>query len=260
MRWYEPGAAIEKRPDNRDEQEPKGELMTTWKPIAGAAGAYTATYDFRGNAITTLVTDLGDGQLAVYSPGTGVEESAFAELEKIGTVAALVSPGAFHHMGLPIWHKRFPKARLIATTSGISHIAKQQKDLPPLEGLDALRSLAGTSLTAIETPGKHGDLLLFYRAGAKVVVFNNELLCNMEKLPPNPLFSLLFRLFKAGPGLAYNSLAAKLLGAKKRDASSMIAAAIREHGLDVYVPCHGLVIDGPDAKTRVLAVLDAAAA
>ncbi len=42
--------------------------MTTWKPIAGAVGAYASTYDFRGNSITTLVTDLGAGQLAVYSP------------------------------------------------------------------------------------------------------------------------------------------------------------------------------------------------
>ncbi len=163
-------------------------------------------------------------------------------------------------MGLPLWHQRYPKARLFATASGIAHIAKQHKDLPPLEGFDGLRALGAGRLTLLETPGKHGDLLLFYRSGDKVVGFNNELLANMEKLPSNPLLSLLFRIFGAGPGLAYNGLAAMLLGAKKREASAFMAAAIRQHGLDAYVPCHGLVLDGPDAKAKVLAVLDAAAA
>lgn len=234
--------------------------MAHWQPVPGIEGAWTHRYDFRGNAITTLGLDLGGGNLAVFSPGIGVPEAAYAELEGHGKVAALVSPGAFHHMGLPSWHQRFPQARLFATGSGVTHIAKQHKGLPPMEALDGLRALGRGTLTLEETPGKHQDLLAFYASGGKSLLFVNELLANMEKLPSNVLFALLFRLFKAGPGLAFNGLAAKLLGADKRKAATAMAAAVRQHGADVFVPCHGAILAGPSVQAQVLAVLDAAAA
>lgn len=229
--------------------------MSHWQPVPGIDGAWTGTYGFRGNTITMLVLDLGERRLAVFSPGTDVPEAAHTELEALGSVVALVSPGAFHHLGMPAWHARHPAAKLIATASGVGHIAKQHKGALAFEGLDALRAMAGDDLVLRETPGKHGDLLLLCKRGGKTLLFNNELLVNMRELPPNPLFKLLFRLFKAGPGLAFNGLAAKLLGANKKACAKFFADAIAEHGLDVFVPCHGEVLAGPDTRARVEALL-----
>jgi hypothetical protein len=235
-------------------------MASMWNPVPHVAGLWTGEYLFSGNPINTLVIDIGGGKLAAVSPGLGIGAADFDALDAIGEVVALVSPGAFHHLGMPLWHGRYPNARLFGTASGIKHIAKQHPTLPALESLDALRALAGEEVYLYELPSKrHGDLLLFVRRDHKTAMFSNEALCNMRALPTNPVFKLLFKLTKSGPGLALNGLAMKLIGAQKRAVASFIQAKIAMHGLDVFVPCHGEVIAGPDAAGAIAAVIEAAA-
>ena len=49
---------------------------------------------------------VGEGKLMAVIPGTDLSDAIMDEPEKLGTVVALVSPGAFHNMGLAAWKAR----------------------------------------------------------------------------------------------------------------------------------------------------------
>lgn len=69
---------------------------------------------------------IGDGLMAI-SAGTATGEAAFAALERLGPVRTWVSPGPFHHPGMPASQERYPEARLFATGTGLVCIPKQHK-------------------------------------------------------------------------------------------------------------------------------------
>ncbi|MGB1033555.1 MAG: DUF4336 domain-containing protein [Paracoccaceae bacterium] len=53
------------------------------------------------------------GGLWVWSPIAG-EAALWAEVDALGPVTTLVAPNALHHMALPAWAQRYPKARIYA--------------------------------------------------------------------------------------------------------------------------------------------------
>ncbi len=59
------------------------------------------------------VARLGSGELWVWSP-IELSEALEAELRALGPVRHLVEPNKLHHLALPAWVERFPKARLYA--------------------------------------------------------------------------------------------------------------------------------------------------
>ena len=123
-------------------------------------------YIFGKSPTNSFAVDLGDGRLMVISPGTDMSDSVLDDLDALGTVVALVSPGAFHNMGLVRWKERYPNARLFATESGIPHIAKAHAALPAMEPLSALREIASDDVHLYECPtNKHEDLAMFVTRG-----------------------------------------------------------------------------------------------
>ncbi len=79
------------------------------------------------NPVNSFAVDQGYGKLMVIRPGTEMSDSVLDDLDALGTVVDLVSPGALHNMGFPHWKERYSDARLFATKSGIPHIAKALK-------------------------------------------------------------------------------------------------------------------------------------
>jgi hypothetical protein len=223
--------------------------MTHWRPFG--TGIWVGEYEFGGNPLNTLVVDMGEGKLAVFSPGTDVDDAAYAELDGLGKVAALVSPGAFHNMGLPWWHERYPEAKLFGTESGLAHIAKVQPDLPPLAPMSGLQALAGDAMTLYETPGKQTDLLLFVQRGDDVTLFSNEYLVNWVELPGNFVFGLMFKWTNSAPGVRLAKPSAWFLRAKLADVARFCLDKIEVHGVTRFVPCHGAPLEGPDTRARL---------
>lgn len=220
-----------------------------WQPIN--EGSWVGEYRFHGNPINMFVADLGDRRLAVFSPGPGVDEAAFAELDALGTVVALVSPGAYHNEGLPSWHARYPQAKLFATQSGLARIAKLYPALPPIAPATQLAALSDGRIASYETPGKHGDLLVFVTRGADVTVFSCEYLINWTDAPSKLVFRLLFKWTDSAPGLRVAKPASWFLGANLKDVCSFCLDKLQAHGATCLVPCHGAVVQGEDTRSRL---------
>lgn len=228
--------------------------MAEWTPAG--TGIWVREYDFGGNPINTAAVDMGDGTLLVLSPGTNTSDAAFEELDGLGTVTALVSPGAFHHMGLPEWSARYPDAGLYGPTSAIAHIAKQHPDLKALQSLDALRPLLSDAFDLDEVAGcKHPDVFLALHQDDAVTWFTNELVSNNTDYPKGFLIGTAFKLTGNHPGLNVNSLAAMLIRAKKPKVRAYLEAKMAVAPPTRLVPMHGAVLEDADLAQKLGAVL-----
>ncbi len=231
-----------------------------WKTIDEDAGLWLATYPFNKTKINTVAVRIQDGGLMILSPGLEVSDASFAELDAIGPVTALVSPGPFHHLGLPGWKARYPDARLFATTGGLARIPGQHKGLDlGLESIDALQALLPDSVYAVEMPDqKHNDLFVAVTHAGQTTWFTNEVLANMAELPPNPLFALLFKWTKSAPGLRVNTFVMKLIGAKKPATKAFFDDQLAARAPSRLLPCHGDVVDDANLPALLRAEFDRA--
>lgn len=227
-----------------------GVFVGNWTNVG--AGAWVRVYDFRGNPLNTVALDMGKGDVMVVSPGTAIPEEDFAELDKLGTVKALVSPGAFHHLGFPEWVKRYPEAGLYGPNSAIGHVAKQQPTLKPLQGLDALKPMLSDEFEVDELGGcKHPDLFLSLRRDGAVSWVSNEILTNAKDYPGNLVFKWIFQLTGNHPGLNTNSLAAMLIGAKKPAVRQYLEGKLKDLAPTRLLPVHGEILNDPELGTKI---------
>ncbi len=228
-----------------------------WKAVDDRLGIWINGYDFNNSIINTIAVRISEG-LMVISPGTNPTDELFKELDALGTLKAIVSPGAFHHLGMPAWKERYPHVPLFATSSGLSHIPNQHKGVKlGLQGFDALQPLLPEHVVVVQTPNtKHPDMLMFIRGGdGKWTWFTNEIIGNQPTLPGNFFIRTLFKLTNSGPGLAVTKPALMLIGAKKPELKAFVLAKLDEHPPGRFLPCHGDVIEGADTGNRLRQVV-----
>jgi hypothetical protein len=228
--------------------------MSSWTPAG--TGIWIRSYNFGGNPINTMAVDMGDGNLMAISPGTDLTDADFEELDGLGTVKALVTPGSFHHMGLPIWSERYPEAGLYGPTSAAAHIAGQHKELKPLQDLEALKVLLSDEFVVEELAGcKHPDMFMCLQRDGATTWFTNEVVSNNADYPAGFMLKWAFKLSGNHPGLNVNSLAAMLIRAKKPLVRAYLEEKIESHPPTRLVPCHGDVIDDAALGTQLREVL-----
>jgi hypothetical protein len=107
--------------------------LSTFAPMAEIDGVFVAqTGHLRCTAL-----QLNDGQMCLFSPVEGLNESARASLARIGTVSHLLAPNHYHNKALTEYAAIFADARLCASSDAAPRLAK-------VTGLafDDLRSLA----------------------------------------------------------------------------------------------------------------------
>ena len=216
--------------------------MSVWKSVG--TGIWIRVYSFGGNPINTSVVDMGDGGLMAISPGTDVGDADFAALDELGTVKALVVPGAFHNMGLPVWFARYPDAEIYGPADCIAHVAKQHKDIPAVQPLNALAAKLPDGCELEEVAGmKYADLFLAIKQDDGTTWFTNEIVTNNEAYPGNFMFKLAFQLTGSGPGLNVNKLAMMLVRGKKAQIRSYLEGKLDSVPPTRLVPTHGIVLD-----------------
>ncbi|MCB9765241.1 MAG: hypothetical protein H6739_36035 [Alphaproteobacteria bacterium] len=213
-------------------------------------------YDSNGNRINTALVSLPEGGLLVLGPGTDLGPDDFEAVDQLGQVRAIVSPGAYHNMGMPAWHARYPEAGLYAPKAAIAHIGKLHKELPPLSDLDALAALLPEGVTVEEAEGMgQPDVHLVTRRDDGVTWFTNEALCNAAAWPKSFPVRMAFKLFRVTPGLNVNTLALMLVRGDKKAIRRYFEAKLEAAPPTRLVPSHGVVDDGPDLAERLREVL-----
>ena len=217
-----------------------------WKVIDRDAAVLTSTYAFAGKdaLANSFVARLADKTLAVVSPNAGASPALLDELAQFGEVSALIANNGLHHLGLPEWSRRFPKARCFAPAASIQRIGKKNPAAPKLEPLAALQPLLGSDVGVHEAAdSKIGESWVWAKVAGGHAWFLSDLVANMERLPPRFPVRQLFKWTGSAPGYKPFHLAMKFTLKDKRGTLKALAAEVAARPPTAVVPSHGGVLD-----------------
>ncbi|MFO0613783.1 MAG: hypothetical protein U0414_14420 [Polyangiaceae bacterium] len=202
-----------------------------------------------GWRLTMHAVRLKGGGLLVHSPVRPHPE-VFDALEALGTPSILLAPNHFHHVALPRYRERYPKARALASAGARPRLARK--------GHADLGDIAGEKLPGVRLlPCEH------VKNGETMVVVDDEggptlLVCDAFFNVPGPLTGFegwFLRMTSTGPDLS--------LGKTYRFAGigdPRAYAAWLEETLAEIRPrrvsfSHGDPIEGDDVVDRLLVAL-----
>lgn len=231
-----------------------------WTVLDQQAGIWVREYEFaRGGQANCLVARMPEGELLVLSPATGLSDAGFAALAELGPVGAVVATNGFHHLGVPEWRKRFPKARFFTPELSAKRIAKKNPEAGPFEPLAALAPLLGDALEVHEaSPSKCGETWAYIKTGRGYVWFVSDILANMPALPSSLVPKLLFKLSKSAPGYRVFHLALQFMVKDKKAVLRTLLGDLDKYPPVMVVPAHGPPVTKGDVAGTTRLVLQGA--
>ena len=231
-----------------------------WQIIDGDAAVLSFSYSFgpegRANCFTAK---LPGGGLVVISPPSKISTAQIEELAAYGEVQAIVANNGYHHLGIARWREHFPNARCFAAPGAGDRIAKKSRNAGEFEPLSALQALLGDAVAVVEAPAsKCGETWAWAKIAGGYAWYASDLLANMERLPSNFLFGMMFKLTKSAPGYKVFNLAVKFIIKDKKLALGKMLEDVREHPPTVMIPAHGTILRGSSLAADTEQLLTAA--
>ena len=193
-----------------------------WKTIdPDRAWSFDYAFDKKGEQFAnSCAIKLREGELLVLSPALGVSEADFAEIEKHGRPVALVSTNGFHHLGLPEWNKRYPDAKLYASSAAAARISKKHASLPAFEPLSKLSAVCPDDVVIYDPPGMRiPDVMARFSTKNGWVWAFNDTVMNIPKLPSG-VFGTLMKWTDSGPGFKVTRMFTKVAVKDKKSFKS----------------------------------------
>ncbi len=196
-----------------------------------------------------LVVGLGDGQLLAVSPGT-IDDEAFAQVDKWGTVNWLLAPNHFHWWGLPVWAKRYPNARLVAHPNALPGLRKRCKALAVGDVADLAKALPKHVKLHHPPTATHGETWVQVQTSAGRALFATDGIINEKRLPGFPVRWVMKALgFRTG--LMTNPAFKRFFLRDKAEYKAWVAALLQNEPPTHFIPSHGQAIQGADTAHRL---------
>jgi hypothetical protein len=237
--------------------------MTTtvagWTTLAEQPLVLQREYSFGQGLANALVVGLPQNKLLLISAPVGLSAAELQTLTDHGDVIGMLAINGAHHLGLPAWRTAFPNAVTYATPRARERIMKKCKAPGQLESIDNLRPMLGDKVNIVAADGcKIGDVLVRVQTERGVVLYVGDFIANIQQLPKNPLFRLVFWLTDSGPGLKVFQLFFKFFASDKRALRDFLIREIESRPPAILVPGHGEVVSRPELGTTLVSMLRAA--
>jgi hypothetical protein len=190
-----------------------------------------------------------DGGLVVISPPVKPALGLFEELSQHGPVNALVASNAFHYMGIPAWKDRFPDAQIFAPAQSIARVEKQTR-LSGIRPLADAAAISGSRLELIDMPHyKTGEVLVRIKTDRGLVWYVTDIVMNLQALPKQLVFRLMFQLSGTAPGLRFNNIAPLFMVKDKKALKRWLASEVDSAPPSRLIPSHGAIVEvGADVE------------
>lgn len=184
------------------------------------------------------VLQLAGGELVVHN-AFKLEEKDYAELEKLGSVAAIVVPNALHDSDAPAMAARFPRAKVLVSSAAEKKLRKRGRvdGVLPSDWPHAFAS----EIECLELEGTRmlAESAFFHKASRTLVL--TDAVFNMRN-EPKGLERVIFklnRIYKSfGPSVIFRKVftadESKLRGSIER---------ILEWDFDRVIPNHGEILE-----------------
>jgi hypothetical protein len=233
--------------------------ISGWTTLSEAPAVLVHEYGFGAGRANALAVQLPGRKWMIVSPPPKLTAAQAEAFGAHGEVVALVENNGTHHMGLAPCRTLFPNAVAYAEPLAAARIGKKNPSAGRLEPVAALRPLLGDAVSVIAAEGcKIGDVIVRVKSEKGVVLYTSDFIANINKLPRNPLFRLMFKLTGSGPGLKIFRIFFTFFVADKRAALAFLTREIEAHPPAIMVPAHGDVVARPDLASTLLGMLHAA--
>jgi hypothetical protein len=230
-----------------------------WTTIAENPQVLVREYAFGPGLSNAMAVELPGGKLLIVSPPIGVPEAELRELGAIGEVVALVANNGGHHLGLGPTRAAFPKAVSYAAPAAAERIRSKGKDPGELKPIEALEPLLGDKVRVLAIDGcKVGDAIIWVKTEKGAVFYAGDFIANIQKLPRNFIFRLVFRLTDSAPGFKVFKLFFKLFVKDRAAAREHLIRELEANGPTILVPSHGDVVARSDLAPTLVSMLRAA--
>ena len=131
------------------------------------------------------------------------QKQDFDAANSLGNVTALIVPNFGHRAGLDVWLAHCPQAEVYAPSATV--LLAERSGMRDLKTLADLQT--DETISIVEIPGaRTGGTFLSISRGARPVVYVDEVLVTMQKLPGSWLYRQLFRWKRVKPGIAVNRI------------------------------------------------------
>ena len=199
-------------------------------------------YELGGGPIRSFLLKLRDQSLTIISPPMGCNENDFVEIENLGVVKALVAPNKFHHMGIPQWKKRFPKAEIFTSQTALVRMRKfYSSAVQPIEtwGTDS-------EIHFLSCPGtRNGEMLVVCKETGGWIWFITDLFFNYVVPPPN-FFPRLMVQKVSGMGVVVNPFCRFLFVKNRTQVREWLERQMETFPPQVITFSHGEPINKPN--------------
>jgi hypothetical protein len=236
-----------------------GTTISGWTTLAEEPLVLLREYAFGPGRANTLAIGLPNRKLLLVSPPTGVPAAELEALKPLGDVVAMVAINGAHHLGLSPCRAIFPNAVSYATPQAKARILKKGKNAGQLEPIDKLQPLLGDKISVVAADGcKIGDVLVRVQTEKGLLLYVGDFIANIQTLPSNLLFKLIFKLTDSGPGFKVFRLFFKFFVADARALRDFLIREVEARPPAIVVPGHGDVVERPELGPTLVSMLRAA--
>jgi hypothetical protein len=230
-----------------------------WVTISDSPAVLVHEYGFGAGKANALAVLLPERKWMIVSPPPKLSAGEAQAFREHGEVIALVENNGTHHMGLGPCRKLFPAAVAYAEPQAAARIRKQNAEAGPLEPIDALRPLLGQAVSIVAIEGcKIGDVIVRVATERGTVFYASDFISNITRAPKNPIFRLLFKLTRSGPGLTVFRIFFTFFVADRKAALFGLIRELEAHPPSTLVPAHGDVVQRADLGPLLVGMLRAA--
>jgi len=201
--------------------------------------------------LRTTAIRLSTGGLPVYSPAPNMPDTAWQELENYHRVDFAIAPNHYHNMGLPNFARRFPQAKLVATSLAKKRI--EDKTGCTIYRPDELESALGDQRKILRLPATtNGELWIALRDKASWIWIIGDAFFNLTRHPTG-LMGLACRATHTSPGLRIGKtwLWMALQRKRRRLYADWVLQQLEETPPSGLVMCHGDLVFDKDLPTRL---------
>jgi hypothetical protein len=234
-------------------------IVPGWTTLSESPLVLVKEYGFGPGMANALAVLLPDRKWAIMSPPPGLSPAEVEGFRARGSVAALIENNGAHHLGLGPCRALFPEAVTYAAPRAAERIRKKGKDFGQLSSIESLRPLLGDKVSVIEVSGdKIGDVIMRVQSERGGILYLSDFIANIQKLPKNLLFRLMFKLTDSGPGLKVFGMFFKFFVSDKKAACDFLIRELEQNAPNIIVPAHGDVVERSDIGPTLVGMLQAA--
>jgi hypothetical protein len=229
-----------------------------WTTLAEDPPVLVREYAFGPGKANSLAVGLPDRKWLIVSPAANLGPGDAEGFAQHGNVVALVANNGTHHLGLGPCSSLFKGAVTYATPRAAERIRKKGKDFGQLESVDKLKPLLGDKVALIAVDGdKVGDVCVRVQTEKGTLFYSSDFIANINTLPSNPIFKLVFKLTGSGPGLKVFNIFFKFFVRDGKAARASLIQELEKNPPRILVPAHGDVVDRADLGPTLVGMLRA---